>query len=71
MQIQIFQRNDSEYYDLRRRLVTYLMIVTIYLKEICLKAFVAGVLNNFCYAEFLRFYYIGSQQMKMTGSPWN
>ena len=30
-----------------------------------------GVLNNFCYAEFLRFYYIGSQQMKMTGSPWN
>lgn len=37
MQIQIFHRNDSNYYDLKTRLVTYLMIVMISLKEICLR----------------------------------
>ena len=66
MQIQI-RRNDSGYYDLRRRLVTNLMIAAISLKEICLtdrpdESFCNGcygVLNKFCYAEFLRFHYIG------------
>ena len=30
-----------------------------------------GVLNKFCYVEFLRFYYIVPSANENSGSPWN
>lgn len=71
MQIQIFQRNVSEYYNLRRKLMTYLMIVTTLLKENMVDRDVVrpdegfcngryGIINKFCFGEFLRFCYIAS-----------
>lgn len=47
MQIQTFQRSYSEYYDLKRRLVTYVMVVTISFNEICLTDMLIGPMKAF------------------------
>lgn len=47
MQIQTFHRSYSEYYDLKRRLVTYVMVVTISFNEICLTDMLIGQMKAF------------------------
>ena len=47
MQIQTFQRSYSEYYDLKKRLVTYVMVVTISFNEICLTDMLIGQMKAF------------------------
>ena len=80
MQIKIFQRNDSEHYDLRRRLVTYVKGSNNIFKRNMLDRYVDrpdesfcngdyGVLNKFCYAESLRFYYIAPSANENNWQP--